>query len=82
LADKIKHVEDHHLLELIRETHKPAASETGLPEPIPGVLAAASLAGSQEGPQFLSAEPPEPFAVPIPVAAEQHHEQEDYLWGV
>jgi 2-isopropylmalate synthase len=82
LADKIKHVEDHHLLELIRETHKPAASETGLPEPIPGVLAAASLAGSQEAPHFLSAEPPEAFAVPIPVAAEQQHEQEDYLWGV
>ena len=28
LADKIKHVEDHHLLELIRDTHKPAASAT------------------------------------------------------
>ena len=26
LADKIKHVEDHHLLELIRDTHKPSAS--------------------------------------------------------
>src|ERR1700689_4231625 len=28
LADKIKHVEDHHLLELIRATHKPPASAT------------------------------------------------------
>jgi 2-isopropylmalate synthase len=82
LADKIKHVEDHHLLELIRETHKPAASETSLPEPIPGVLAAASLAATQEAPQFLGAEPVRAFSVPIPVAAEQHHEQEDYLWGV
>ena len=41
LADKIKHVEDHHLLELIRETHKPAASATPLIERIPSTLAAA-----------------------------------------
>jgi 2-isopropylmalate synthase len=81
LADKIKHVEDHHLLELIRETHKPAASETSLPEPIPGVLAAASL-GAQQAPQFLNSQPVETFAVPIPAASEQQHEQEDYLWGV
>src|ERR1700732_2617842 len=40
LADKIKHVEDHHLLELIRETHKPAASATPLIERIPAALAA------------------------------------------
>ncbi len=30
LADKIKHVEDHHLLELIRDTHKPSGSATPL----------------------------------------------------
>ena len=34
LADKIKHVEDHHLLELIRDTHKPSVSATPLIEPI------------------------------------------------
>src|SRR6202142_1039251 len=34
LADKIKHVEDHHLLELIRDTHKPSGSATPLIEPI------------------------------------------------
>src|ERR1700686_4708255 len=33
LADKIKHVEDHHLLELIRDTHKPSGSATPLIEP-------------------------------------------------
>ncbi len=32
LADKIKHVEDHHLLELIRDTHKPSGSATPLIE--------------------------------------------------
>src|ERR1700726_4369142 len=46
LADKIKHVEDHHLLELIRETHKPAASATPLIERIPTALAAAANAGT------------------------------------
>src|SRR5207244_2518805 len=34
LADKIKHVEDHHLLELIRDTHKPSGSATPLIEKI------------------------------------------------
>jgi 2-isopropylmalate synthase len=33
-ADKIKHVEDHHLLELIRDTHKPSGSATPLIEKI------------------------------------------------
>src|SRR6202790_3454944 len=48
LADNIKHVEDHHLLELIRETHKPAASATPLIERIPTALAA--YPGSHEPP--------------------------------
>src|ERR1700684_3850584 len=42
LADKIKKVEDHHLLELIRDTHKPAASATPLFEPLPTAIAAAA----------------------------------------
>src|SRR5438552_5405056 len=50
LADRIKHVEDHHLLELIRETHKPAASATPLIERIPTALAAAASTGSHEPP--------------------------------
>jgi 2-isopropylmalate synthase len=83
LADKIKHVEDHHLLELIRETHKPAASETLPQQPVVEALAAASIAPAHEGRrQFPDAETVGAFAVPISVAAESHHEQEDYLWGV
>jgi 2-isopropylmalate synthase len=81
LADKIKHVEDHHLLELIRETHKPAASEKSLPEAVPGPLAASFGGAHDKSQQFLTAAPAA-FAVPIPVAAEQQHDQEDYLWGV
>jgi 2-isopropylmalate synthase len=83
LADKIKHVEDHHLLELIRETHKPAASATPLIERIPAALAAAANAGSHEPPVkplvFPAAE--NAAGMPVSVSAD-HHEQEDYLWGV
>ncbi len=90
LADKIKHVEDHHLLELIRDTHKPSGSATPLIEPILPAQAA-----------VVNAPPPEPaheavkpfpvgpqtnaFGVPLPVHGDAHHEQtqqEDYLWGV
>jgi 2-isopropylmalate synthase len=85
LADKIKHVEDHHLLELIRDTHKPAASATPLFEPLQAPLAAAANAAPPEPPRpFPMAPHPNAFGVPLP--AEHHHDQqqqqEDYLWGV
>src|ERR1700689_2113217 len=41
LADKIKKVEDHHLLELICDTHKPSGSATPLIEPMVSAKAAA-----------------------------------------
>jgi 2-isopropylmalate synthase len=92
LADKIKHVEDHHLLELIRDTHKPSGSATPLIEPLAQAKAAAVNASSQ----VPEPEPPEPtipfpvgpqtneFGVPVPVGDSQHEQtqQEDYLWGV
>src|ERR1035438_3091326 len=46
LADKIKHVEDHHLLELIRDTHKPSGSATPLIEPLTPAKAVAVNAPS------------------------------------
>ncbi len=83
LADKIKHVEDHHLLELIRETHKPAASATPLIERIPAALAAAANAGSHEPPVKPLVFPAAENAAGMPVSVStDHHEQEDYLWGV
>jgi 2-isopropylmalate synthase len=89
LADKIKHVEDHHLLELIRDTHKPSGSATPLIEPLQ--IAAAAVANVPTN--LPTAEPAKPFPLahvsnavgaPIPVHHESHHEQqqEDYLWGV
>ena len=90
LADKIKKVEDHHLLELIRDTHKPRGSATPLIDPIPS--AKASSANTPVG----NMPPPEPskpfqppqtqaFGVPVPAHSDPQHEQtqqEDYLWGV
>src|SRR6202050_2308331 len=87
LADKIKHVEDHHLLELIRDTHKPAASATPLFEPLPTAIAAAAgaSASAREAPlPFPMASQAHTFGVPLPISADRHHDQqqEDYLWGV
>ena len=80
LADKIKHVEDHHLLELIRETHKPVGSATPLVEPMP--VAAAAQSSVPVPPRPFPLVPrigPEGISVPVP---HEHPEQEDYLWGV
>jgi 2-isopropylmalate synthase len=90
LADKIKKVEDHHLLELIRDTHKPSGSATPLIEPIPS---AKSAAGNTPVGNMPPPEPPKPFqppqtqafGVPLPAHSDPQHEQtqqEDYLWGV
>jgi 2-isopropylmalate synthase len=90
LADKIKNVEDHHLLELIRDTHKPSGSATPLIEKIVPQQAAVVNTPQMEPVQ----EPAKPFpvgpqtnafGVPLPANADSHHEQtqqEDYLWGV
>ena len=86
LADKIKHVEDHHLLELIRDTHKPTMSATPLIEPVMDATNAAVVSAPEAEPDkpFPTAET-NPFGVPIPAHGETHQEQtqqEDYLWGV
>src|ERR1700686_5037101 len=57
LADKIKHVEDHHLLELIRDTHKPSGSATPLIEP----LAPAKAAVVNAPPPVQEPEPAQAF---------------------
>ena len=86
LADKIKHVEDHHLLELIRDTHKPSGSATPLIEPISPPQAAVVNANlSEPAKPFPMGPQTNAFGVPLPVPGDAHHEQtqqEDYLWGV
>ena len=82
LADQIKQVEDHHLLELINGTHDatPATAEVA-------IAAAAGSSKKYEQPRATFAVPlPAPRAFTVPTltmnAAEPHGEQEDYFWGV
>jgi 2-isopropylmalate synthase len=85
LADQIKHVADHHLLDLIRETHLdggrvPPAQE----KPTDTALAASAKASSGEEP-VRKPFPASDFSVaslPLNPMAEHHNEQDDYLWGV
>jgi 2-isopropylmalate synthase len=79
LADEVKHVHDHHLLTLIRETH--SARKVS---PIPS-----APADNIEGAQAVETHPIAPLAedfsaarLPLNPNAEHHREQEDYLWGV
>jgi 2-isopropylmalate synthase len=86
LADQIKHVADHHLLDLIRETHLSSRPTSETQEPGPETAAAASTNSS-----VLEAQKPfsAPLAsdisaasLPLHPAPEHHGEQDDYLWGV
>ena len=73
LADRIKHVQDHHLLELIEHTH-------GSSRRIPPAHVASKVAAAAVGSRSVSfSELP---STPLPVPSEHHGEQEDYLWGV
>jgi 2-isopropylmalate synthase len=93
LADKIKKVEDHHLLELIRDTHKPSGSATPLIEKlVPPQAAVVNAPASGASPESTP-EPAKPFpvgpqtnafGVPLPAHGDSHEQtqQEDYLWGV
>ena len=81
LADEIKHVHDHHILELIRETDGEAHRiPPGRVEA--AQIAAAAAAGAEEHKLFPTGIPAEFSAVPLPANAESLPEQEDYLWGV
>jgi len=86
LADKIKHVEDHHLLELIRDTRKTPASATPLIEPlVPAQAAVVNAPAIEPAKALAAAAQTNAFGLPLPVPLDPHHEhaqQEDYLWGV
>ncbi len=88
LADKIKHVRDHHLLELIEQNRGAARRiPPAHVEPLPVALAAGAGAGkavsySTKAFPISLAENPESISVPRNLIADHHGEQEDYLWGV
>jgi 2-isopropylmalate synthase len=80
LADQIKHVEDHHLLELIRDLRPvlqrmPPAHVEAIPP------AAITASGGQS---YHVAAPLErhPLEITMHSLSDHHGEQEDYLWGV
>jgi len=81
LADNIKTVQDHHLLDLIKDRRIPAAPD----HTQPSALAASAAAGNSAREPLhkavhasFSGDP----ATPPSTGSEHHGEQEDYLWGV
>jgi 2-isopropylmalate synthase len=83
LADKIKHVADHHLLNLIGEAH---GSKRRIPmahtEPRPSAMGAAlGQSFARPFPLPLTTDL-NGASLPLNSMAEHHAEQEDYLWGV
>jgi 2-isopropylmalate synthase len=81
LADQIKNVHDHHLLELIREID--AESHRIPPGRVEAEAAAAAAAGAEHRRLFPGAIPTELSAASLPVHGSEHQpDQEDYLWGV
>jgi 2-isopropylmalate synthase len=86
LADRIKHVEDHHLVELIRERETEAARiPPAAVTAIPAAIAAAAAGGSGHAGEraYVTPGPAErPMEIALASVSEHHGEQDDYLWGV
>ena len=87
LADRIKHVEDDHLLELIGSVKLPAQRALTPEVKARAIAAAAGSATSTDRspahPSPALSPPAEiPSTVALNVTPEHHGEQEDYLWGV
>jgi len=79
LADRIKQVRDHHLLELIGSTKAQSQSLSFRNK----AHAATASAGSESKPEHAVPVPPRTDFPPIAFTSADHHgEQEDYLWGV
>jgi len=84
LADEIKHVADHHLLGLIRESGV-AGHPSGAEKAQAAAAAAATGSGYEPFERPFPVSLPSDFSaasLPVGPAAEHHTEQDDYLWGV
>jgi 2-isopropylmalate synthase len=81
LADQIKHVEDHHLLELIRES-RPVLQR--MPPAHVEAIPPAAIMAAGGGQSYHVAAPLErhPLEITMHSVSDHHGEQEDYLWGV
>ena len=78
LADKIKRVEEHHLLELIQQARTGADGGGEHVEATPAATVAKHSYSLNAFPAPLIAD----FKLPLHPSAERHADQEDYLWGV
>ena len=81
LADQIKHVEDQHLLELIREL-RPVLQR--IPPAHVEAMPPAAIMAAGGGQSYHVAAPLErhPLEITMHSVSDHHGEQEDYLWGV
>jgi 2-isopropylmalate synthase len=81
LADQIKQVEDHHLLQLIRESG-PALQR--IPPAHVEAIPPAAIMAAGGGQSYHVAAPLErhPLEITMHSVSDHHGEQEDYLWGV
>jgi 2-isopropylmalate synthase len=89
LADQIKQVEDHHLVELIATIHKTSADDRTQSGPIPLAIPALATARSDKAREHSKRLVPMSRAagngvpsLPLKPIAERHGDAEDYLWGV
>jgi hypothetical protein len=86
LADRIKKVQDSHLLELIQDVTSSAAAGKKFPPaaaPLPFPRAAAAGANSNSNDSHPAHVPGSAGQATVSIPFADHHsEQEDYLWGV
>jgi 2-isopropylmalate synthase len=89
LADRIKQVEDHHLVELIATIHKTVADNRTQSGPIPLSIPTLAVAGLEKSREHSKRLVPIPRSsstgiqsLPLNPIAERHGDAEDYLWGV
>jgi hypothetical protein len=88
LADQIKNVDDHHLLQLIREAESQRIPPAHV-EPAPLAIAASAVTGHSAGTRpsgvrtYAVAQGGERKTSDLPLhPLPEHHHEEDYLWGV
>ena len=84
LADRIKQIEDYHLLDLIGSGKAPAQSTISAPEKPRAVAASPPPLNDTAVPPLPTKSGSKPDLPHFPRApfADHHGEQEDYLWGV
>ena len=83
LADRIKKVQDSHLLELIQEVRGKRIPPASAAVPFPRAASAVAGANDVAPAPFPAAVTGAGGPISLPISFADHHsDQEDYLWGV